>query len=122
MREDAGPSEAHEFLHEVLISPQLRWLGRAYDTMSTNSNHPNRKRSVFVAVAVAGSILGVSYIGIVRDSAPLILVGIVSICLSIVWFLGWLRGGARSGKAWLVAGAVYIAFMILKSYFAFFSH
>jgi len=106
------------------VRMQVALFGTAYDTMSpnSNSNQPSRNRSVFGAVVVVLSILTVSYIGIVTGSNLLILAGIASTCLSTVWVLGWLRGGARSARAWLVAGAVYIAFMVLKTYLAFSPH
>jgi len=77
-------------------------------------------RRVFVALAIIFSLSGVMYLGIAIDSDPVLLTGLCLICLSIIWFLGYLRGGVRSGLHWLLVGLAYVLVSTLYTIAAFF--
>ncbi len=80
----------------------------------------HKLRRVFVALAIVFCLSGVLYLGIAFDSDPLLLIGICSICLSVIWLLGWLRGGVRSGLHWLLVGLAFVLVSTLCTIAAFF--
>jgi len=77
-------------------------------------------RRAFVALAIIFSLSGVMYLGIAIDSDPVLITGFCSICLSVIWFLGYLRGGVRSGLHWLLVGLAFVLVSTLSTIAAFF--